>query len=69
MSQVFLLQRRRTRKPWTRDRWFAVDVVAAYVTMQYFALIHIFARPSGGATVTDMTWLFLRAFGIEGGGR
>ncbi len=67
VSQIYLLRRRSRRKPWTRDRWFVVDLVAAYVTLQYFALIHIFARPAPGATTEDLFRLFFRGFGIEAG--
>ncbi len=65
VSQIYLLRRRSRRKPWTRDRWFVADLVAAYVTLQYFALIHIFARPAPGSTVEDLFRLFLKGLGIE----
>ncbi len=65
VSQIYLLRRRSRRRPWTRDRWFVVDLVAAYVTLQYFALIHIFARPAPGSTVEDLFRLFFKGFGIE----
>ncbi len=64
VSQIYLLRRKSRRKPWTRDRWFLVDLVAAYLTLQYFALIHIFARPAPGSTVEDLFRLFFKGFGI-----
>lgn len=64
VSQITLLRRKRTRKPWTRDRWIFGDIVAAYMTLQYFALIHIFARPASDSTVSDLFRLFLRGLGI-----
>ncbi len=67
-SQIYLMWRKRKRKPWTWDRWLPTDVIAAYCTIQYYALIHIFARPSSNSTVWDLSRLFLRGFGfhIEG---
>ncbi len=63
-SQIVLL-RRRTRRPWRRDLWLVKDIFAAWATLQYFALIHIFARPVPGSTLGDLTRLFLRGFGIQ----
>ena len=63
-SQIVLLRRRR-RRPWTRDAWLLKDILAAWATLQYFALIHIFARPVPGSTLGDLTRLFLRGFGIQ----
>ncbi len=65
VSVIFMRRRKRTRKPWTFDRWFAVDLLAAYVTIQYFALIHIFARPTEGSTMTDLFVLFMLGLGID----
>ncbi len=65
LSQFILLNNKRKRKPWTRDRWFLKDVVATYLTLQYFALIHIFARPTSGSTVWDLFRLFLTGLGIK----
>ena len=59
------MKRRRRRKPWTLDRWLVTDVLAAYLTIQYFGLIHIFARPAQGSSVWDLTRLFLKGFGIH----
>ena len=65
VSVIFMRRRKRTRKPWTFDRWFAVDVLAAYITIQYFALIHIFARPTEASTLGDMFVLFMLGLGID----
>jgi hypothetical protein len=63
-SQIFLLGRKR-RKPWSRDAWLVKDVLAVYLTLQYFALIHIFARPVPGSSLGDLFRLFMKAFGVE----
>jgi hypothetical protein len=65
VSVIFMRRRKRTRKPWAFDRWFAVDVLAAYITIQYFALIHIFARPTEASTLGDMFVLFMLGLGID----
>lgn len=41
-----------------------MDILATYATLQYYALIHIFARPTQDSTLEDLLALFLRAFGI-----
>ena len=64
-SHVYLRWRKRRRKPWTRDRWFWTDVVAAYCTLQFFALIHIFTRPTRDSTTWDLFRLFAKGFGID----
>ena len=64
-SNVYLLWRKRRRRPWTRDRWILTDVAAAYCTLQYYALIHVFARPDRDSTVWDLFRLFLKGFGID----
>jgi hypothetical protein len=65
VSMMFMRRRKRQRKPWTHDRWFPVDLVAAYITIQYFALIHIFARPTEASTIEDMLVLFMLGLGID----
>ncbi|MEE3329237.1 MAG: hypothetical protein VX246_00090, partial [Myxococcota bacterium] len=65
--QLFRMARKPTRKPWTRDRWIALDVLSAYATLQYFGLIHIFMRPDSDGTTADLFRLFLLGFGIETG--
>lgn len=64
-TQLYLMWRKRVRKPWTLDRWLITDVLATYCTLQFFALIHIFARPVTDSTVWDLWRLFLKAFGIH----
>lgn len=63
--QVYLMRRKRRRKPWTLDRWLWTDVLASYATLQYFALIHIFARPVAGSDVWDLFRLFVLGFGVR----
>lgn len=65
VSMMFMRRRKHRRKPWTLDRWFAADLLAAYVTIQYFALIHVFARPTEASTIGDMLVLFLLGLGID----
>lgn len=65
VSMIFMRRRKRRRKPWTLDRWFALDMLSAYVTIQYFALIHIFARPTEASTLGDMFVLFMLGLGIN----
>ena len=65
VSMMFMRRRKRQRKAWTLDRWFAVDLLAAYVTIQYFALIHVFARPTEASSFTDLLVLFMLGLGID----
>ena len=65
VSLIVMRQYKRRRRPWTLDRWFAVDLLAAYVTIQYFALIHIFIRPSPDSSLEDLFMLFMRGFGVD----
>lgn len=65
ITELYLLQHKRKRKPWSKDRWIFTDVLAAYATLQFFALIHVFNRSAGGSTVVDQATLFLIAFGIH----
>lgn len=65
LSHVYLLWRKRRRRPWTWDRWIWTDVLAAYATLQFYALIHIFARPHRDSTTGDLFRLFLKGFGID----
>ena len=59
------MARRSRRKPWTLDCWFVVDLLAACVTIQYFALIHIFAQSSPARSLEDLALLFLLGLGID----
>lgn len=65
LTQMALLHRPRTRKPWTLDRRLPLDVLCAYLTLQYFALIHIFIRPQPGGSLADSTRLLLIGLGLE----
>ncbi|MEZ4452941.1 MAG: hypothetical protein R3B09_26010 [Nannocystaceae bacterium] len=65
ITQVVLIRRRRTRRPWTRDRRLILDVACAYLTFQFFALIHVFIRPQEGGSLASTTRLFLKGLGIE----
>ena len=65
VAQINIIRKRRRRKPWTLDRWFVTDLIAMYCTIQFFALIHIFSRPSPDGTVWDLFRLFLKGFGIS----
>jgi hypothetical protein len=64
LTQIFLLHRRRWRKPWSFGWGIALDVAAAYATVQFYALITIFARPASGSTAADLARLVLRGLGI-----
>ena len=65
VSMMFMRRRKHRRKPWTLDRWFVIDLLAAYVTIQYFALIHVFARPTEASKIGDMLVLFMLGLGID----
>jgi hypothetical protein len=65
VSMVFMRRRKRRRKPWTFDRWFIVDLLAVYVTIQYFSLIHIFARPTEASSLNDLFQLFMLGLGVD----
>jgi hypothetical protein len=65
LTQIWLARRPRARKPWTLDRRLPLDVVCAYLTMQYFALIHVFIRPQPGGSLADYGELALIGLGIR----
>jgi hypothetical protein len=65
VTELYLLKKKSRRRPWTMDVRILLDVLAAYCTLQFFALIHIFAKPCGSAPAWNDWRLFLRAFGIE----
>lgn len=65
LTQLYLMRKGRTRRPWTLDRRIGLDVLAAYATIQYFCLIHIFARPIPESTLADHIRLCLIGFGIH----
>lgn len=64
-SAMYLMWRKRTRKPWTLDRWLITDIAAVYITLQYYALIRIFSHPAPNGTIWDSCRLLLRGFGIH----
>ena len=64
-TQWYLMRPGRTRKAWTLDRRLPLDVLAACLTMLFFSLIHVFARPLPGSTLADHVTLFLRGLGLS----
>jgi len=62
--QIYLLKRKKRRKPWSKNWRLVTDVMATYITLQYFALIHVFARPTTSSDFSDHWTLFLRGFGL-----
>jgi len=65
VTELFLFWRKSTRKPWTFDRFWITDLIAMFCTIQFYSLIHIFAKPSAGATLTDCVKLFLVGLGMD----
>jgi hypothetical protein len=65
ITELYLFWRKPTRKAWTLDQYWITDFIAMYCTIQFYSIIHIFAKPSGGATVWDCTKLFLIGFGFD----
>ncbi len=66
-SEFWLLHKKKTsRRPWTPDKYIGWDFLSAYVTLQYFALIHIFIYTDPHATVVDSFRLFLIGLGLAG---
>ncbi|BBL76828.1 hypothetical protein [Methylomagnum ishizawai] len=66
LTELYLLGKRSKRKPWTWDRRLPLDILAVYGTLQFYALIHVFARPCQGGTVADYGRLFLIGLGLSG---
>ena len=65
-SEFWLLHKKKSpRRPWTPDKYIGWDVLSAYVTLQYFALIHIFVYTAPEATLADSFRLFLTGLGIH----
>ena len=63
-SEFWLLHKKKTsRKPWTLDKDIGWDFLSAYVTLQYFAMIHIFVYTIPEATLADNFRLFLTGLG------
>lgn len=64
-TQIYLLKRKRKRKPWTKDKKFILDILCSYATFQIYSLIHIFARPVENGVFSDYVKIFLITFGIH----
>lgn len=64
VTEIYLLNRRKKRKAWQMDRWFVVDVFCVVLTITYFSLIHVFARPVAGGNVVLYSQLFLKGLGL-----
>ncbi|MCF6271549.1 MAG: hypothetical protein L3J41_17710 [Melioribacteraceae bacterium] len=65
LTDLYLLKRKRKRKPWTFDKWIWTDFISVYLTIQFFALIHVFARPHPDGSLIDYVKLFLLGLGVE----
>lgn len=65
LTQIYLLKKKSKRKPWTKDKKIILDFLFAYLTIQFFSLIHVFARPVPEGSIWDYTKLFLIGIGIH----
>jgi len=67
VSEFWLLHKKKThrRKPWALDKHIGWDFLAAYVTLQYYSLIHIFYYLCENSTFSDRLRLFLIGLGIH----
>ena len=67
VSEFWLLHKKKThrRKPWALDKHIGWDFLAAYVTLQYYSLIHIFYYLCENSTLSDRLRLFLIGLGIH----
>jgi hypothetical protein len=66
LTELYLFKRgHHRRRPWTRGPRVALDVLAVYCTVQFYAMIHIFMFPTENSTIGDLFRLFLRGFGIR----
>jgi len=66
ITELYLLKtRHRRRKPWTPGPRIVLDVLAAYATIQFYAMIHIFWSATEDSTVWDLFRLFVRGFGVH----
>jgi hypothetical protein len=66
VAQLWVSFRGRRRRPWTFDRWLVTDLLAAYATTQFYALIHVFyyGQYLDLGAPADYWVMFLRAFGL-----
>jgi len=65
ICQIYLLKNKNRRKPWTGGWRNVLDAGAVYLTLQYYSLIVIYARPRDGSSVWDLSRLILRGLGIH----
>jgi hypothetical protein len=66
VSAFWLMNKKnKTRKPWTLDRKFPVDILSMYITLQYYSLTHVFFYRCEQGTVWDHFRLFFVGFGIN----
>lgn len=65
LTELYLLRKRSNRKPWTKDWKIMLDILMSYLTLQFFSLIHVFARPTPEGTVWEYTKIFLIGLGIH----
>ncbi|MHC4092386.1 MAG: hypothetical protein ACYSVY_19295 [Planctomycetota bacterium] len=66
VAQLWVNWRGRRRKPWSFDRRILLDVLAAYVTAQFYAMIHVFyySMYFEAGSVWDYWVIFLRGLGL-----
>jgi hypothetical protein len=63
-TQLYLLSTRRTRRSWTRGWRVILDILAMAITVEYYSVIHIFARPIESGNMRGYFDLFLKGFGF-----
>lgn len=64
VTEMYLSTRKKRYRPWSDWRRFPVDLLACYLTWQYFSLIHVFARPVVGGNLELYFSLFLKGLGL-----
>lgn len=68
VSELWLLRKNRgSRKPWTLDRHIWKDVVAAYITLQFYGMIHVFFYRATDGSVWQHVQVFLIGLGVPVG--
>lgn len=65
LTQIYLIKVKRTRRPWSRDRYLLRDVLSVYLTIQFYGLIQIFARTTPDSSLLQHTQLFLLGLGLD----
>ena len=65
ITEIYLLRKKRTRAPWSRDAKIVTDVLAVYCTIQFYSLVHVFFYYCDENTLWDTFCLFMLAFGID----